>query len=504
MRYVFIWLIIILPFFAQAQDEILDQLFRNSYTVWELQRNDVGLYRDSKLFNGEDYHPCSVANVGIGLISLCIADSMGWETAAVEKAILTLKTITGHTPGVEPDRNESGFYRHFIDMETGERFWNSEYSTIDTEILVAGALFANSYFQNDSISHYAMELWHSVSHELAIADEEEGKIYLTMEENGFGTPNSITSVYNEYMIVAWMAMNSTTDISSPAYKLWNSFYFNPNRLPYTAYEGNMVLTDREGHFLSSFTHLFNYYLCNYFTVSEEYLEFFKQAQNADMAWWAQSSVKSSWEWGNGAGTGPEGYYADKINDNKSRVVSPHIIAGFLPIYPGGKEDLKTMWRNSKGRYRFNGSDEEILWRYSLEKSDWAAPEIQGIDYSTMLFGLAGLPEYLGPTFFLRHNDFFSGPTTNVMFLQEQESNYILLQENPVYDSLIFQTSKTIAEEVSVRIVDVRNQMIKEERGLVMEKGVNNGIGVSDIQSGMYFLMVIVNDKKWATKKFVKY
>jgi hypothetical protein len=329
-------LIVSVSFVTHAQETAIDKMFRSSYRVWELQRNHMGMYRDSKLFVGDDYHPCSVANVGIGLISLCIADSMNWDGEAMEKALITLKSITGHTPGFNPDRNASGFFRHFIDMNTGVQHWNSEYSTIDTEILVAGALFAKRYFNNDSISKYAMELWNSIEHEKAIANAENGKIFLTMEANGEGTLNKLTSVYNEYMIVAWMAKNATNDIHSPAHILWNKFYADPDNLPFTQFDGHRVLTDRSGHFLSSFTHLFNYYLCHYFTVSDQYAEYALNAKKADYAWWQLNSNRQKWEWGNGAGTGPEGYHADKINDNTNQVVSPHIIAGFCRYLPKTK------------------------------------------------------------------------------------------------------------------------------------------------------------------------
>ena len=43
-------------------------------------------------------------------------------------------------------RNAKGYYRHWIDMNNGEQAWNSEYSSIDTGILVACALFCKNYF----------------------------------------------------------------------------------------------------------------------------------------------------------------------------------------------------------------------------------------------------------------------------------------------------------------------------------------------------------------------
>ena len=62
---IFKLLIILCPFamYGQANTQI-DSLFRNSYTVFELQRLPNGMYRDAKLFSGTDYHPISVSNTG--------------------------------------------------------------------------------------------------------------------------------------------------------------------------------------------------------------------------------------------------------------------------------------------------------------------------------------------------------------------------------------------------------------------------------------------------------
>jgi hypothetical protein len=100
-------------------------------------------------------------------------------------------------------------------------------------------------------------MWNSIQHEKAIADAANGKIYLTMNANGNGNSGSVTSVYNEYMIVAWMAKNATENTNSPAHILWNKFYADPDKLPFTMYGTNRVLTDYPGGFLSSFTHQFN-------------------------------------------------------------------------------------------------------------------------------------------------------------------------------------------------------------------------------------------------------
>ena len=98
-----------------------------------------------------------------------------------------------------------------MDVNSGEQAWNSEYSTIDSAILVSGALFSMNYFQHDSITHYTTELWNSINFNDAIDNSSTGQVYLSMDSDGSGLNNSLTSPYNEYMIVAWLAKNYSTE-----------------------------------------------------------------------------------------------------------------------------------------------------------------------------------------------------------------------------------------------------------------------------------------------------
>lgn len=381
---------------AQAQ---IDDIFRNTYAMYEQMRNDIGIYRDSKLLSGTDYHPASVANVGVGLISLCIADTLGWELDAKAKALTTLKSITGNTSGFSPDRNASGYYRHFIDMNTGARAWDSEYSTIDTDILAMGAMFAKNYFKDSDITFYADQLWNSIDFTKAIANPSTGQIYLTMDSSGNGISSSLTSTYNEYMIVAWLAKNDPNNNADDANLLWNNYYGNVANILKKTYAGYECLTDHEARFLPSFTHQFNYFLCNYFPNSTIYMQYFENAKNADEAW-GTANMGAAYEWGCGAGCGPNGYHADAIEENPDKVVSPHIIGGFSPI-EDPKTTLLQLYNNNKGVYLVPGTTDKFLWRYSMD--GYSADAVQGIDLSSMLFGLAALPEYLGTAFFELNN-----------------------------------------------------------------------------------------------------
>lgn len=383
---------------------ILTDLFRNSYRVYEMQRNAKGIYRDSKLFNGADYHPASVANIGIGLVSLCIADKMGWIADGSQQAITTLQTLAGQNANFRLDVNTAGFPRHFVDMETGAQAWNSEYSTIDAAIMVSGALFCKKYFNNNTtIATLVDRLYQSINWSKAIADPATGAIHLSLDANGNGIGN--TAVYNEYMIVAYLAFKSENGAGGPATTLWNNFYANTTNLPKSTYSGFEVLTDHPGAFLSDFIPQFCYYLCHPYAANPQYMQYMNNAMQADKKWWTLTDGIAPYEWGLGAGSDPSGYHANRINDNTGKVVSPHIISGFIPINANGKADLLNLYNANKGVYTLPGTSHKILWRYSVSNPAWKATEVQGIDFSSMLFGLAALPENCGPTFFSTHNDY---------------------------------------------------------------------------------------------------
>lgn len=386
-------------------DPTITELFVNSYKAFQLMRYSNGMYRDTKLFSENDFHPSSVACTGMGLISLCIAHKMDWENEAMDLALTTLKTLNGESPPFNPERSDNGFFRHFIDLETGECAWGSEFSTIDTAILMCGALFCKTYFNDPELNAQIDVLWKSIAFGDAIADVDGGYLYMTMDQQGNGT--KISHIYNEYMILAWLAKNQSTSPNTPAGIFWTNHLKDPEKLTHNNYWGYELLSDSENSFLSSFTHQFNYYLCHDFTASDAYLDYFKRAQKADALWFKKAGAKTDYEWGLGAGeSNTEDYYhADAIDNNEDMFVSPHVIAGFLPVYPDGKVDLISLYTNGKGVYALPGGD-EILWRYSIVEPSWAAIGVQGIDYSTMLFGLASLPEYLGPNFFKTYNNYF--------------------------------------------------------------------------------------------------
>jgi hypothetical protein len=108
-----------------------------------------GLVADSTMANA----PCSVAAVGMALGVYPIAVERGFirREDAVDRVGALLRFLQEAPQGPDPDATGyHGFYYHFLDIDSGRRVWQCELSTIDTALLLAGALVAAEYFDGDS------------------------------------------------------------------------------------------------------------------------------------------------------------------------------------------------------------------------------------------------------------------------------------------------------------------------------------------------------------------
>jgi hypothetical protein len=386
----------------KPENIFLMQQLSSSLKTYNIMRNDIGVYADAVTFDGRNV-PCSVASVGMALVSLCIADATDNDAEAEQKALQTMRAFAGKVNGFQPARNPvNGFFRHWIDMDTGARAWNSEYSSIDSGILVAGALFCKSYFaSNSEITQLADSLYLTVNWSTAIGDIDEGGIWMVSDDEGNGSLPA--KPFNEYMITAWLAKNDLRD-NTRATALWNKHYADPSALPKKTYEGYDLLTDGD-HYLSNFVIQFPYYLCHPFTSSESYLNYLTNAMHADLEWWTLNTDQPAYIWGTGAGPALVGYHADSFDSNPGQICSPQIIAGFIPVRTQCLDDLEQLWESGFGRYDLPEDTTQVLWRFSIIQEEWMADGAAGVDWSTMVFGLAAHPDALGSSFFRTYNNF---------------------------------------------------------------------------------------------------
>src|SRR4030095_1096507 len=130
--------------------EALDTLQRDTFGYFKKETNPSnGLVPD----NTRSGSHCSIAAVGLGLASYPIAVERNFisREEAIDRVLTTLQFFWQSPQGTAPDATGyKGFYYHFLHMDSGRRAWECELSTIDSTILVAAALAAATYFDQET------------------------------------------------------------------------------------------------------------------------------------------------------------------------------------------------------------------------------------------------------------------------------------------------------------------------------------------------------------------
>lgn len=124
---------------AKKELESCINFFLKTYSK---KKCSFGLVPDSYPHTHEDVS--SIAGSGYFFASLVLA--VKYKMMSKEKAYnICLKAIKV----INNLNNYHGWYSHFYSISTGKSFYKSEYSTIDTCLMIAGALTAGSYFKKD-------------------------------------------------------------------------------------------------------------------------------------------------------------------------------------------------------------------------------------------------------------------------------------------------------------------------------------------------------------------
>lgn len=395
---------------ADAQDMLKQSLlFYNS----SLRHPTTGQYLDAVSLCGtcSRENNSSVAATGMGLISLALADASGVLPDARKLAEQTLSFIL--SPSFSK-RSQKGWFRHWFNADNGSDnsgSVNDGYSTIDTAILAAGAVISAQYFSaqgqdpDQVLKKYSDQLLKSVQWSSAISSAEYGTQFLTFDLKN-ETPRGQTAKFNEYVLVSCMGRlaEQRQGMSGPMTNFWNRHFSNPDSLPQKTYYGPRgrfnLLTDYPLHFLSSFTVQFAYYLCGAVNQNAGYMKYFKAAMQSDFDWFSTRNGQRSAYWGLGAGQALNSTYAaNSIDQNNDMIVSPHIVAGFLPVNPNALSDLLVMRVDRTCVY---GRDQyEFLWRCSLTQPSVRLNRVQAIDFSSTFLGLAVVHPNIGQEFYRR-------------------------------------------------------------------------------------------------------
>jgi hypothetical protein len=211
-----------------ADDAVLEDLARRTFDFfWRTTDPTTGLVPDrypTPAFS-------SIAAVGFGLTAYPVGVERGYvsRAAARDRVLTTLKFFRDAPQGdaAQGVTGYKGFYYHFLDMKTGHRFEDIELSSVDTALLLAGALFCREYFAGSDPAE--TELREIVDVLLARVDwrwMQARAPAIAMgwrPEQGFLGHDWIG--YNEAMIVILLALGSPTFAVEPvAWDRWTSNY----------------------------------------------------------------------------------------------------------------------------------------------------------------------------------------------------------------------------------------------------------------------------------------
>ncbi|WP_460915576.1 glucoamylase family protein [Spirosoma areae] len=219
--------------FTQSDNVFLDSLQRDTFRFfWETANPANGLIPD----RAPTPSFCSIAAVGFGLTSYLVGVERGYITRA-QAADRTLKTLRFFAHAPQSDKatgvtGYKGFFYHFLDMKTGERFRQVELSTIDTALLLGGILSAQTYFDKNTpaeteIRRLAEQIYGRVDWTwIQGRNGPASRPFVSMgwhPEKGFIDAN--WKGYNEAMLLYVLALGSPTHpVGADVWPAWTKTY----------------------------------------------------------------------------------------------------------------------------------------------------------------------------------------------------------------------------------------------------------------------------------------
>jgi len=354
-----------------AEDEaFLDDLQRQACLFfWEQGSDRTGQILDRARNDGtgsrDPRRMASIASTGFGLTALCIADQRGFLPHAqlVERVRTTLDWHLNTMPEVH------GFFYHFTDIETGERFPGSEVSSIDTAILLCGMLTAREHFHDVQIDALAQQIYERVDWPWML---NGGKAFSMGWKPRTGFLVNRWDHYCELMMIDLLAIGSPTHPVEP--EVWNDFTRTEMR-----FEGFQFISGED----PLFTHQYSQAWFDFRGKRDAYADYFTNSITATKAHKAFCLTHPDWYnddyWGVTASDYQRGYIAwggPPAMGPLDGTVVPSAAAGSLAFLP---EDCLSVLKAMRAKWG------KLAWgRYGFvdafhPAANWYDPDVLGID-----------------------------------------------------------------------------------------------------------------------------
>lgn len=489
---------------ASAQittEALLDTIQHTAFKFfWQEANPSNGLIKDRSTSGS----PSSIASVGFGLSAICIGVDRGWVSreAARDRVLTTLRTFweMPQGNGATGYIGYKGWFYHFLDMENATRTWDSELSSIDTGLLLAGILDAKQYFNGlDSIETRIRALADSIYYRIDFNWMRNGLYALAMgwrpgtQFGGFGQWIG----YNEAMILYILALGSPTHpIPGVSWYVWTSGY------QWNTYFGQSYVI-----FPPLFGHQYSHCWVDFRNIQDQYMRdrgitYFENSRRATLAQRAYSIANprghtgySDSLWGITASDYPGGYIARGAPppENDDGTIAPTAPASSIPFAP---EECIRVLRNMWNNYR------PQLWtQYGFRDAfnlnvNWWGPDIIGINQGPMIIMIENYRNQRVWNRFMQNADIQRGlqragfQTVNgVEDRSKGTYSFTLMQNypNPFNSSTIIRYAFPVEGHVTLRVFDVLGREVATLVNEVKSPGTYEVVwDATGMPSGVYY------------------
>jgi len=375
--------------FSAEDDQFLNDIEHADFLFfWEQANPQTGLIKDRCNVRATDTSAAaSIASTGFGLTAICIGEKRGFVSHA-EARLRVLETLSFIWHKLPTHR---GFFFHFANINTGERIWDSEVSSVDTAILLCGILTCRQHFQDKDIRELAHAIFDRVDWTWLSEDTSLLSHGWTPE---LGFIPSRWDFYSELMMMYLLGMGSSSHpLHSDAWFAWKRTVFEYDGLRYIGSFAPLFVHQYSQAWFD-FRHKRDRY-ANYFQNSViatevhrrfcvELNEQFPDYTNALWGITASDSVNGYVAWGGPPATGPI-----------DGTVVPSAAGGSLPFLPDATiRVLRTIhdhYPKAWSRYGFVNAFNPL--------TDWYDSDVIGIDTGiTMLMAENARTGFVWETF----------------------------------------------------------------------------------------------------------
>jgi len=249
------------PSFAPDDEALLQEIEAANFRYfWEQANPDTGLVKDRCNVITQEKNPVgSIAALGFGLTALCIGEKRGFisHAQARDRALNALRFLWKKLP------NHRGFFYHWANVDTGERSFDSEVSSVDTAILLCGVLTCRQHFEHSEISELARLIFDRVDWTWL---SEDTRILPHGWSPEAGFLQYRWDNYSEMMMIYLLALGSSTHpLPAETWDAWKRVLFEYDGLQYI------------GSFAPLFIHQYSQAWFDFRDKRDKYADYFKNS-----------------------------------------------------------------------------------------------------------------------------------------------------------------------------------------------------------------------------------